>query len=133
MTVQKNPDNMNSKKAGSKSCSVCKELLLNMQQFFNILEQAQGSYESDWLTVDEIASELKISKSIVYRLIRSGELEAVNLAQNNGKISLKGHYRTKLSSLNQYLESKKTRPFPNESINTSYPKHFLKVKNHLGL
>jgi len=130
---EKNTDNLQPIETDNQSCSVCRDLLSNMQRFFNILEPAHRSVESDWLTVDEIASELKISKSIVYRLIRSGELEAVNLAQNNGKISPKGHYRTKRSSLNQYLESKKIRPFPNESTDTSRRKHFPKVKNHLGL
>ncbi|MCK4791140.1 MAG: helix-turn-helix domain-containing protein [Desulfobacteraceae bacterium] len=130
---KKNTDNSQPIETNSQSCSVCKDLLSNMQRFLNILETSHRSVELDWLTVDDIASELKISKSIVYRLIRSGELGAVNLAQNNGKISPKGRYRTKRSSLNQYLESKKIRPFPNESTDTSRRKHFPKVKNHLGL
>ena len=40
-----------------------------------MLETARRSFASDWLTVDEIAAELRISKSVVYRLIRNGELE----------------------------------------------------------
>ena len=60
-----------------------------------MLETARRSFTSDWLTVDEIAAELKISKSIVYRLIRNGELEAVDLVATNGKIARKGHYRIK--------------------------------------
>jgi len=76
-----------------------------------MLETARRSFTSDWLTVDEIAAELKISKSIVYRLIRNGELEAVDLVDNRGKIARKGHYRIMRSSLNQFLESKKVRPF----------------------
>jgi excisionase family DNA binding protein len=63
--------------ADSRNCSVCKDLHINIGRFFDMLETARRSFTSDWLTVDEIAVELKISKSIVYRLIRNGELEAV--------------------------------------------------------
>ncbi len=87
---------------------------------------------SDWLTVDEIATELRISKTIVYRLIRSGELEAVNIVANNGKISQKGHYRVRRSSLNEYIECKKVKVLP---LATDIPctRRFPQVKNHLGL
>ena len=85
------------------------------------------------MTVDEVAAELRISKSVVYRLIRNGELEAVDLVGTNGKIAQKGHYRITRSSLNQFLESKKVRPLPNQLTHPSRPTRFPKVKNHLGL
>ncbi len=119
--------------ADSKNCSVCKDLLINIGWFFDMLETARRSYTSDWLTVDEIAAELKISKSIVYRLIRNGELEAVDLVDTNGKIARKGHYRIMRSSLNQFLESKKVRPLPNQVTHPSRSRRLPKVKNHLGL
>lgn len=132
--IQKNQDNLNSIiETNGKSCAVCRNLLTNMQQFFDMLDTAGKSPASGWLTVNEIASELKVSKSIVYRLIRHGELEAVNIVETNGEIAKKGHYRVKRASLNQYLEFKRVRPFPNEPANTSYPRRFPKVKNHLGL
>jgi excisionase family DNA binding protein len=98
-----------------------------------MLETARRSFTSDWLTVDEIAAELKISKSIVYQLIRNGELEAVDLVNTNGKIALKGHYRISRSSLNKFLESKKVRPLPNQVTHPSRSRRLPKVKNHLGL
>ncbi len=98
-----------------------------------MLETARRSSSSDWLTVDDIAKELKISKTIVYRLIRHGEIEAIDIVETNGEIAKKGHYRIKRSSLNRYLEAKKVRPFPNKSIHTSRPRCFPKVKNYLGL
>ena len=85
----------------------------------------------DWLTVDKIATELKVSKTIVYRLIRTGDLEAVNIVSKNGSVAKKGHYRIRRSDLNLYIESKRVRPFPEET--KSCPRHFPKVKNHLGL
>ncbi len=98
-------DNLNgAEMADSKNCSVCMDLLIKVGRFFEMLETARRSFASDWLTVDDIAAELRISKSIVYRLIRNGELEAVNLVDTNGKIARKGHYRSRgrvyTSSLN---------------------------------
>ena len=98
-----------------------------------MLEAARRTSASDWLTVDEIASELKVSKSIVYRLIRHGELEAVDIVETNGEIAKKGHYRVKRARLNQYLERKKVKPFPNTSTNKTRSRRVPKVKNHLGL
>jgi len=132
--IQKNHNNLNSfTDPGSNSCSVCKELLTNMQQFYDILGTGAKSPVSDWLTVDDIAKELKISKTIVYRIIRKGELEAVNIVETNGKIAQRGHCRIKRSSLNQYLESKKIKPLPDNSHYISHRRQYPKVKNHLGL
>ena len=132
--IQKRYDNLDDfEKASTERCLNCKELLIHLEQFFNMLEAARRTPTSDWLTVDDIAKELRISKSIVYRLIRNGEIEAVNLVENNGKISQKGHYRIKRSSLDQCLESKKVTPLPSQSIRISQSKRFPKVRNHLGL
>lgn len=134
MVTPKKPDNLNNAKiVDSKSCSVCRDLLANLERFYTMINAAHTSSASDWLTVDEVAKELKISKSIVYRLIHHGEIEAVNIVDSNGEIPKKGHYRIKRSSLNKHLESKKVRPFPNASTRTSRPRRFRKVKNHLGL
>lgn len=131
--IQKKSDNLNHKTFDSQSCPVCRDLLTHMGRFFDMLETARRSTISDWLTVDDIAKELKVSKSIVYRIIRNGDLEAVNIVDTNGKIAQKGHYRIKRSSLYRYLESKKVRPFPDKAIHTSRSRHFPKIKNHLGL
>jgi len=98
-----------------------------------MLETARRTFTSDWLTAEEIAAELKISKSVVYRLIRNGELEAVDLVDANGKIAQKGHYRITRSSLNQFLESKKVKPLSKQVKHSSRPRYQPKVKNHLGL
>ena len=106
-----------------------------MRQFFDMLGAARTSSASDWLTVDEIAAELKVSKSIVYRLIHLGELEAVDIVviDDDSEIAKKGHYRIKRSALNQYLESKKVKPLPNQVTYPSRSRRLPKVKNHLGL
>ncbi len=132
--IQENKNNLNSfNNTGGKNCSVCQNLLINMQRFFDMLGTASRPPASNWLTVDDIAKELRISKSIVYRLIRNGELEAVNLVENNGKIAQRGHYRIRRTSLSQYIESKKVKSLPKEAAYKSRSPHFPRVKNHLGL
>ena len=132
--IQKRSDNLdNFEKADGKSCEVCRDLLDNMSRFFDMLDSTRKVPVDNWLTVDDIAKELKISKSIVYRLIRKGELEAVNIVETNGEIAKKGHYRIKRSSLNYYLDAKKVKPFPDIPLRTSRIKHYPKVKNIIGL
>ena len=127
-------DNLNnSKTSGNEACLLCEDLLKQMQRFFDMLQSARRSHNSDWLTVEDIAEELKISKNVVYRLIRNGELEAVNVVGTNGHIAQRGHYRIKRSSLSKYLEAKKVKPPPNEPVRISHLRQFPKVKNHLGL
>ena len=98
-----------------------------------MLETARRSLASDWLTVEEISAELKISKSVVYRLIRNGELEAVDLVDTNGKIAQKGHYRIARLSLNRFLESRKVRSLPSQITRPYCLRCLPSVKNHLGL
>ena len=131
--IREKSDNLNdSIKANRKHCSVCRDLLAHMSRFFDMLESGRRSQGSDWLTVGEVAKELKISNSIVYRLIHHGELEAIDIVETNGEIAKKGHYRIQRSSLNQYLESKKVKPFP-IITHTLGSKRLPEVKNHLGL
>ncbi len=104
-----------------------------MQRFFDMLQSARKTSESDWLTVEDIAEELKVSKNVIYRSIRNGELEAVNIVETNGHIAQRGHYRIRRSSLKKYLDAKKVKTLPDEPASTSRPRRFSKVKNHLGL
>ena len=131
--MNKKNDNSAVSHTDSKSCSVCRELLNNLSQFFDMLDSVRNTPADDWLTVEDVTKELKVSKSIIYQLIRNGELEAVNIVNNNGKISQKGHYRIKRKSLENYLQSKIVRPIPKPSKTHSHTRQFLEVKNHLGL
>ena len=128
------PDNENNlNPADIGGCSVCRDLLVNLGRFFEMLEAIRSPCSSDWLTVEDVSQELKISKSIVYRLIRSGNLEAVDLVVGDeGKIPQKGHFRIRRSALNQYLEARKVKPLPSEPPRLP-ARRFPKVKNHLGL
>ena len=122
-----------SKKPDNEACLLCEDLLAQMQRFFDMLQSASRTSEADWLTVEDIAEDLKISKNVVYRSIRNGELEAVNIVESNGHIAQRGHYRIRRSSLKKYLEAKKVKTLPDEPVRTSGPRRFPKVKNHLGL
>ena len=132
--MQTKPDNLSdARMTDSGSCSVCRDLLACMGRFFDMIETAREPHSSDWLTVDEVAKNLKISKSIVYRLIRQGELEAVNLVVSDSGIASKGHYRISKSALDNYLESKKVTAAPKQTKPTPRLRRFPNVKNHLGL
>ena len=128
------PNNENDQNpADTDGCSVCKELLVNLGRFMEMIEAVRASHRSDWLTVEDVAQELKLSKSIVYRLIRNGELEAVDLVVGDeGEIHQKGHYRVKRSALHLYLEAKKVKPQPHLPARSPV-RRFPKVKNYLGL
>jgi excisionase family DNA binding protein len=127
-------DNLNSSESlGQNGCSVCKDLLVHLQRFFDMFENARKTPAADWLTVEDIAKELRISKNVVYRLIRNGELEAVNIVETNGRTAQRGHYRVKRSSLKNYLEAKKVKPLSNEPKHVIRSKRSPRVKNHLGL
>lgn len=132
-TMKKKINNSTLNNVGNESCSVCRDLLTHMERFFDMLETVGRPPTSDWLTVDDIAKELKMSKSIVYRLIRNNEIEAINIVGTNGHVAQRGHYRIKRRDLNKYIESKKVKPIPGEPIRISRSRHFPKVKNHLGL
>lgn len=116
-----------------KGCPICKDLLAHMQRFFEMLENARRASNSDWLTVEEIAEELRISKNVVYRLIRNGELEAINIVDTNGHIAQRGHYRINRTDLQKYVAAKKVKTSLRRSTNTSRSRRFPKVRNHLGL
>jgi hypothetical protein len=64
--------NLSTRNGNAESCTICRDLLANLELFYNMLENARRAQASDWLTVDDAAKELKISKSILYRLIRDG-------------------------------------------------------------
>jgi excisionase family DNA binding protein len=119
--------------ANAESCSVCRELLANLRRFVEMIDTIRTSHQPDWLTVEEIAQELKLSKSIVYRLICNGELEAVDLVIGEaGKTPQKGHFRIKRSALDRYLEAKRVKSLSNPPARPP-ARRFPKVKNHLGL
>jgi excisionase family DNA binding protein len=127
------PDNLNIQKANSEVCSLCRDLLVNLSRFFDMLDAARQHNMSDLLTVDEVAKELKISKSEVYCLIHHGHLEAINIVDSNGRVPQRDHYRIERPILNNYLESKKVRPSTDPPVQPPRLRRLPRVKNHLGL
>jgi predicted DNA-binding protein YlxM (UPF0122 family) len=115
------------------NCIICRQLLDNLSRFFDTLDQYRNKPQTTWLTVGQIAGELKVSKSVIYQIIRTGELEAVNISTAKNSFNQKGHYRIKRRALNEYLESKKVVPTVKQSKPRKTSRNFPKVKNHLGL
>ena len=113
--------------------SVCENLAKNLDRFFELIQNIRNTSYTEWLTVAEVAQELKVSKSIIYRLIRSGEIESINVVDSKGKIAQKGHYRIHRSCLQQYVENKKVKPLSENYSHKTPTRCFPKIKNHLGL
>ena len=133
MKKQKSDSTGQSLRQDNDDYSVYRDFLANMQRFIDMLKTIPNRTETDWMTVEEVAAELKISKSIVYRLIRTGELEAVNIVLKNNGINSKGHYRIPRNKLNQYLDRKKVKPICKNRCRPHQSRRFPKVKNYLGL
>ena len=51
--------------------------------------------DSDRMTVEEVATVMRVSRMTVYRLIRRGQLKAIRVGRN---------YRVREDDLNEYLE-----------------------------
>jgi excisionase family DNA binding protein len=113
-------------------CPVCKEMLRGLERFIDMLQRTR-MHACQWLTVDDVAAELKISKSIVYRIIRNGEMTATNVVETGGRMAQKGHYRIKREWLESYIEQKMVKSVPVEKQKQYHTKKFRQVKNYLGL
>lgn len=81
--------NLSTRNGAAENCTICRDLLANLELFYNVLENARRAHASDWLTVDDVAKELKVSKSIVYRLVRKGEIEAVDIVDTDARFQRK--------------------------------------------
>ena len=84
-------------------------------------------------TVDDVAAELKLSKSIVYRIIRNGEMISINVVETGSRMAQKGHYRIKREWLDKYIEQKIIEPLPSRSTRTVRARKLPQVKNYLGI
>ena len=113
-------------------CLVCKDMLRNLERFVDMLQRTR-THSAQWLTVDDVAAELKLSKSIVYRIIRNGEMTAINVVGTAGRMAQKGHYRVKREWLEKYIEQKTVKSLPPAQIRTFRTRKLPQVKNYLGL
>jgi excisionase family DNA binding protein len=52
-----------------------------------------------FLTLDEVAEELNVSKALVYAMVRKGELTAI-------RIGVKAHWRVERAKLEEYIAAK---------------------------
>jgi len=52
-----------------------------------------------FLTLEQVAEELAITKAQIYAMVRNGDVEAI-------KIGTKGHWRIERSRLEEYIQAK---------------------------
>lgn len=113
--------------------TVAGDLLRDLERFFTLIQQVRGVIQADWLTVEEIATELKVSKSVIYRLIRNGQLEAINIVESRSLVNQRGYYRIHRTSLDKFIVATKVKPLGTNSHHKTKALKVPKVKNHLGL
>lgn len=132
MNSNKNHNSGRGQTRGNNSTPTLHEALAFVDKLYEVLKELRNR-SGDWLTVEEVAEELKISKSVVYRLIRKGELPAIDVADNDSVTGQRGHYRISQESLAQYIEAKAVKKPPDDTKKRNRSPQCPKVKNHLGL
>jgi excisionase family DNA binding protein len=73
---------------------------------------ATGNHDGDlrWLTIQEVALRLHVSRDTVERWINAGDLRAVNVGGRLGKESRRSSWRISPQSLEVFLEARANRP-----------------------
>ena len=70
-------------------------------------------HNSQWLTIQEVALRLHVSRDTVERWINTGNLRAVNVGGRLGKESRRSSWRVSAQSLEAFLEARANRaPMP---------------------
>ena len=78
-----------------------------------------------WLTVEEVAQELKLSRDTVERLIGSADLRAASIETPRGQ-GQKSRYRVRREWLDEFMQSK-TQPETRRSIGASPRKRRIRA------
>jgi len=113
--------------------AVTRDLLRDLERFFTLIQQLRDVIQSDWLTVENIATELKVSKSVIYRLIRNGQIKAINIVEHQSLVNQRGHYRIHRTSLDKFIAASTVKPHGASSRKIKKVAKVPIVKNHLGL
>jgi excisionase family DNA binding protein len=69
---------------------------------------AQGLSNESWLTVQELMTYINISRDTVERLIKNGELHAINIAVNSK--TNRATWRISSLALEEFIASRASRP-----------------------
>jgi len=131
----KQPDNLDLliEQDGSFHSAVERLCAAMEQRFRQIIVKESTPADHEWLTVEDVAQELKVSQSIVYRWIETGNLRAVDLRESNGRRGQRGFYRIRRSMLDEFLASRETQSSPGTEQKVRPVKRLPKMKNYLKL
>ena len=74
-------------------------------------QRAEGAVSQQrWLTIQEVADALRISRDTVERWIHAGQLRAVDISAKAAAPSGRSTWRVSVSSLDQLLEDRANKP-----------------------
>lgn len=68
------------------------------------------SHDSRWLTIQEVALRLHVSRDTVERWINTGEIRATDVSGRRGKNARRSLWRISVESLETFLERRANRP-----------------------
>lgn len=77
-------------------------VLEQIEQHLSAIRNGDGKSEREWLTIQDAADELQVSRDTIERLIGSGKLRASEITTNKG-IGQRHRYRIRRDWLDQYL------------------------------
>ena len=66
--------------------------------------------DEQWLTIQEVADRLRVSRDTVERWIHAGYLRAVDVTAGNGQVQHRSSWRISAASVAQFLERRANRP-----------------------
>lgn len=84
------------------------DVLRRIEAYLAALNDVQPPTPREWLTVSEVAKELRVSRDTIERLIGSGQLRATCVRTSNGR-GRRNRYRIHRDWLNEYLLNQSTR------------------------
>ena len=93
-----NGDNLN-------NATDVRELLEQIEEHLAALRAGRTSPEKEWLTITEVADELKVSRDTIERLIGSGQMKAASIETPKGR-GKRSRYRVRRDWMEDFMLSK---------------------------
>lgn len=78
------------------------EVLQRIEELLTAMQAGHAKTSADWLTVEDAALVLQVSRDTIERLIGSGQLKAARIDTRNGS-GMRYRYRIQRSWLDEYL------------------------------
>ncbi len=106
MSQQRKTDNRHDQRSVPGEPSLV-ALLARIEAHLDAIRNAHETANHEWLTVAEVAAELRVSRATVERLIHAGHLQAATITTSQGRGS-RHRFRVRRAWIDAFLESQST-------------------------